>query len=123
MKAVVIGSGIAGIASAIRLRSKGYEVIVLEANSQPGGKISELQLAGYRFDMGPSLFTLPELIDELFLLFPEHKTAFTYTRLKIICNYFWEDGKKVQAHSEPQEFANNIEKEFKTDKKEILDYL
>ena len=84
MKAVVIGSGIAGIASAIRLRSKGYEVIVLEANSQPGGKISELQLAGYRFDMGPSLFTLPELIDELFLLFPEHKTAFTYTRLKII---------------------------------------
>ena len=123
MKAVVIGSGIAGIASAIRLKSKGYEVIVLEANSQPGGKISELQLAGYRFDMGPSLFTLPELIDELFLLFPEHKTAFTYTRLKIICNYFWEDGKKVQAHSEPKEFANNIEKEFKTDKKKILDYL
>jgi len=123
MKAVVIGSGIAGIASALRLKSKGYDVTVLESSHKPGGKITELQLGAYRFDMGPSLFTLPELIDELYTLFPEHKTQFDYTRLKVICNYFWEDGKKVQADADPQQFAKNIEKEFNSSKTEVLDYL
>ena len=39
---------------------KGYHVEVFEANSYPGGKLSEIEIEGYRFDAGPSLFTLPE---------------------------------------------------------------
>ena len=66
--AIVIGSGIAGIASAIRLANRGYTVSVFEANSYPGGKLSEISLGEYRFDAGPSLFTLPHLVDELFEL-------------------------------------------------------
>ncbi|MBI3238210.1 MAG: NAD(P)-binding protein, partial [Flavobacteriia bacterium] len=64
-QAIVVGSGIAGIAGAIRLACKGYDVTVLEANSYPGGKLTVLQLGDYRFDAGPSLFTLPHLVDEL----------------------------------------------------------
>ena len=64
-KIIIIGSGIAGLASAIRLTSKGYSVKVFESNSSVGGKISEINKNGYRFDTGPSLFTMPKLIDEL----------------------------------------------------------
>ena len=65
-KAVIIGSGIAGIASAIRLQNKGYSVQILEKNNYPGGKITELTGNGFRFDAGPSLFTMPNLVTELF---------------------------------------------------------
>ena len=68
MKAAVIGSGAGGLAAAIRLALKGYEVIVYEQNDHAGGKISEIRDKGYRFDTGPSLFTLPELTNELFEL-------------------------------------------------------
>lgn len=67
-KAIVIGAGIAGIASALRLKHKGYDVIVFEANSYAGGKLHAIQQNGFRFDLGPSLFTMPHLVDELFRL-------------------------------------------------------
>jgi phytoene dehydrogenase-like protein len=65
-RVAIIGAGVAGIAASIRLAVKGYEVRVYEANAYPGGKLSEKQLDDFRFDAGPSLFTLPELVDELF---------------------------------------------------------
>jgi phytoene desaturase len=51
-KSVVVGSGIAGIAAAIRLANKGYSVDVYEANSYPGGKLTSMELGEYRFDAG-----------------------------------------------------------------------
>ena len=66
--AIVVGSGIAGISSAIRLANNGYNVQVFEANSYPGGKLTEIKLNEFRFDAGPSLFTMPQLIEELFEL-------------------------------------------------------
>jgi len=65
-QAVVIGSGIAGLASSIRLALKGYQVTVFEANAYPGGKLSAFSLGEYRFDAGPSLFTMPHYVTELF---------------------------------------------------------
>ena len=67
-KASIIGSGIGGLAIAIRLRLKGYKVVVFEANSSYGGKAAEIKTKGFRFDKGPSLLTMPEKIDELFFL-------------------------------------------------------
>ncbi|MCB0482735.1 MAG: phytoene desaturase [Flavobacteriales bacterium] len=123
MKAAVIGSGIAGIAAALRLRSKGYDVTVFEAADKPGGKLAELQLRNYRFDMGPSLFTLPNLVDELFDLFPQYKSDFSYQKLDVICNYFWKDGHKLRAHKNTDSFAKSIESEFGVSHKKVLDYL
>ncbi|MFN5884638.1 MAG: FAD-dependent oxidoreductase, partial [Bacteroidota bacterium] len=65
---LIIGSGIAGIATSIRLACAGYRVSVYEANAYPGGKLSEITGSGFRFDAGPSLFTLPHQVDELFTL-------------------------------------------------------
>ena len=64
-KIAVIGSGIGGLASALRLSTNGYDVTVYESSGDVGGKIAEIKSNGYRFDKGPSLFTLPNLVDEL----------------------------------------------------------
>ena len=61
-KIAVIGSGIGGLASALRLSKHGYDVTVYESSVDVGGKISEIKSNGYRFDKGPSLFTLPNLV-------------------------------------------------------------
>ena len=68
-KVIIIGSGVAGLASALRFSVRGYEVDVFEYNNYVGGKIAEVKGSGYRFDAGPSLFTMPELIDDLIRLF------------------------------------------------------
>ena len=65
-KAIVIGSGVAGLATSIRLALKGYQTHVFEINSYPGGKLSAFEIDGYRFDAGPSLFTMPHFVTELF---------------------------------------------------------
>ena len=62
----VVGAGIAGLASAIRLANQGLNVHLFEKNSYTGGKMTVYEQDGFRFDAGPSLFTLPELVDELF---------------------------------------------------------
>ena len=91
-QAIVIGSGIGGIASALRLRAKGYDVSVFEKNAYTGGKLSEIRLGSYRYDAGPSLFTLPEQVDELFDLFGENpREHFNYKQLDTVCNYFWDE--------------------------------
>ena len=68
MKVSIIGSGVSGICAAIRLRSKGFAVDVYEKNKTPGGKLNTFKLDKFRFDAGPSLFTMPHLVDELFEL-------------------------------------------------------
>jgi phytoene desaturase len=110
-KVAIIGAGIAGIASAIRLAHKGLEVYVYEANAYAGGKLSSFDLNGYRFDAGPSLFTLPNLVTELFELVGENPTDyFEYEQLNEICRYFWEDQTRLTAWAEPQKFAEEVEK-------------
>ena len=107
----IVGAGIAGIASAIRWARKGYAVHVHEANGYPGGKLSQFQLGYYRFDAGPSLFTLPFLVDELFTLCGEDpRDHFNYLKKTEECRYFWDDGTRLTAHSDPAEFAAEAER-------------
>ncbi|GAB3173132.1 1-hydroxycarotenoid 3,4-desaturase CrtD [Telluribacter humicola] len=109
-KAAVIGAGIAGIATSIRLAVQGYEVEVYEANGYPGGKLSSFELGGYRFDAGPSLFTMPHLVDELFKVAgKDPEEYFQYIRLPETCRYFYEDGTRFTAHAEPEKLAQEIE--------------
>ncbi len=122
-KVIVIGAGIAGIASAIRLRAKGYEVEVYEANSYPGGKLSDFEAAGFRFDAGPSLFTMPQLVEELFTLFNEDvKSHFAYKKLDIGCHYFYEDGTNFVSPTNIDAFADVIAAKLGEEKKSVLDY-
>ena len=71
-KAIVIGSGLGGIASAIRLRAKNYDVTLIEKNSDLGGRARTFYKNGYTFDAGPTVITAPHLIEELFSLFKKN---------------------------------------------------
>ena len=86
MKANVIGSGIGGISAAIRLRNMGFNVNVFEKNKNPGGKLNTFKLGDYRFDAGPSLFTMPNLVDELFTMSGENPRYIFYILLKQCLN-------------------------------------
>lgn len=123
-KAIVIGAGIAGIASALRLRAAGIEVEVFEANDYPGGKLHAFDLEGYRFDAGPSLFTMPELVTELFQLFGESSADyFEFSRKDSVCNYFWEDGIRFNVNSNRELFAKEAADKFGIEAETLLAYL
>lgn len=120
----VIGAGVAGIAAAIRMRNKGYDVTVFEANSFPGGKLSTESNGAYRFDMGPSVFTLPEYVDELFTLSGKDPRAyFSYTQLDPVYRYFFEDGSVLDAYHGMEQFAEKIAAKTSDSKAQILRYM
>ena len=68
MNIAIIGSGIGGLSSAIRLVKAGHSVSIFERNNTYGGKLGSLKLNKFSFDTGPSLLTMPHLIDELFTI-------------------------------------------------------
>ncbi len=116
MKLAIIGSGIAGIACSIRMAIKGHQVHVYESNSYPGGKLSEFYIEKYRFDAGPSLFTMPQYVEDLFSLAGKSTSDyFEYERLSTICEYFWEDGTTLTAYAEKKMLAAEIKRAFGID--------
>jgi phytoene desaturase len=125
MKTVaIIGAGIGGLATAIRLVAKGYLVDVFEKESYPGGKLAELRVGGFRFDLGPSLFTHPERVDDLFRLLGEDSADyFQYNRLSTLCRYFWPDGTQLNAPANPKEFAYESRRALNVDTASISEYL
>lgn len=67
-KVIVIGAGVAGLASAIRLQHEGYDVEIYEKESLPGGKMHQIEKDGFFFDVGPTIVMMPELYREVFEL-------------------------------------------------------
>lgn len=65
-KVIVVGAGVAGLSSAIRLQAQGYEVEIYEKESMPGGKMHVIEQDGFRFDLGPTIVMMPELYKEVF---------------------------------------------------------
>ena len=107
----VIGAGVAGLATAARLAVAGHAVTVFEASGTFGGKMHQFELpGGYRFDAGPSLFTLPQLVDDIFRLAGREPTDyFRYERLDPITHYFFADGARLMAWADADKFAAEVE--------------
>ena len=66
MNSIVIGAGFGGIAAALRLKAKGYEVTLVEKHNDLGGRARVFRRNGFTFDGGPTVITAPYLINELF---------------------------------------------------------
>ena len=102
MNAVVVGSGIGGIATAIRLAAAGHDVVLFERNPVVGGKVATLDEAGYRFDLGPTLLTLPQVFDDLFRLAGTSlDDEVDLVRLDPQVRYHWRDGSTLDMPSDP----------------------
>jgi diapolycopene oxygenase len=114
--AVVIGAGIGGLAAACRLAAQGHNVTVLETAAGIGGKAHQFTLSAvttsnhYRFDAGPSLFTLPELVDDVFRAAGRDPRAyFRYDRLDPVTAYFFADGTRLTAWADSERLALEVE--------------
>ena len=90
---VVVGAGVGGLAAAIRVAATGRRVVVLERNDVVGGKLASVRHGGATFDVGPSLVTLPHVLDDLFRAagtsLPEELPM---ARLDPQFHYHWPDG-------------------------------
>ena len=62
---VVVGAGLGGLSAAISLRAEGFDVEIVEKNEKAGGKLNFLEIDGFGFDLGPSIFTLPQMFESL----------------------------------------------------------
>ena len=119
---VIIGSGVAGLASAIRLGAAGHKVTVVEANDYVGGKLTAKNIGRYRFDMGPSVFTMPHLIEELTII-SKQELKFEYLTLDKICNYFYEDGTTLSAYPDKEKFATEVHNKLGETKESVYEQL
>jgi phytoene desaturase len=124
MNVIVIGAGVAGLASAIRMAVRGYKVDVFEANQYVGGKLSEIQLGDFRFDAGPSLYTMPEYFEELFALAGKNFQDYCpYDKLDVITHYFYPNGKSFKAFADADAFAAETAHHLGTETRAIKDHL
>ncbi|MBN8783526.1 MAG: phytoene desaturase [Terrimonas ferruginea] len=92
-KAIVIGSGFAGLSAASFLARAGWEVTVLEKNAAPGGRARILKAEGFTFDMGPSWYWMPDVFERFFACFGKKVSDYYHLdRLDPSYRVYWQDG-------------------------------
>jgi phytoene desaturase len=113
--AIVIGAGIGGIASAARLARAGFEVTVLEKNARAGGRTSQLWQGGHRFDIGPTLFLMPEVWEETYAALGEKMSDhLDLRRIDPTYTVHFEDGLRLQLTSNLGQMQAQLESVEKT---------
>ncbi|MEZ5295089.1 MAG: FAD-dependent oxidoreductase [Ilumatobacteraceae bacterium] len=110
MRVVVIGAGVGGLCAAIRLRTAGHDVTVFERNPVVGGKLASLSEDGYTFDLGPTLFTMPHLYDDVFRLAGSSLAGqVEMTRLDPQFRYRWSDGSSLDVPDDRRHTLDRVE--------------
>ncbi len=118
MDTVVIGSGFGGIAAALRLRAKKYNVTLIEKHEDLGGRARVFKKNGFKFDAGPTVITAPYLINELFEMFNKNpKDYIKLTPLNTWYRFVFEDGTKFDYSGNEEQMKKQIEKINKKDVK------
>ncbi len=121
---VVIGAGIAGLAVAARLASRGNDVTVVEKNESFGGKISSLSASGYTWDMGPSFFTDKKEFDSLFLDCGKRPSDYySVVELDEACRYFYDGDKVVRGYDNAERLADELEAVLGEPRKNTIAYM
>ena len=115
-KIIVIGSGFGGIAAALRMRAKGYDITIVEKHPDLGGRARVFRKDKFIYDGGPTVITAPYLFEELFNLFK--KDISTYVKivpLKLWYRFVFEDGKTFDYSGDENLMKREIEKFSKND--------
>ncbi len=123
-KVAVIGGGLGGLAAALRLRVLGFEVDLFEKNYSIGGKANQIVQEGFRFDSGPSLLTMPFVLEELFHFSGEKlENYISLKKLEVLCKYFFPDSTIINAYSDTGKFVEEIDKNTADNKESVKKYL
>lgn len=108
---VVVGAGLAGLSAALHLAGRGRAVTVVERGDVPGGRVGRLDIDGYRLDTGPTVLTMPDLIDDTFAAVGESTTD----RLELetvdpAYRALFADGSALDVHSDRDAMAAEVER-------------
>lgn len=107
---VIIGAGLGGLATALRLRQQGFQVTVLEKNSRPGGRSNIIEDDGFRVDTGPTILVMKSTFEELYnSLGQDINQRLDFVRLDPNYRVYYHDGSKLDLHSDISELAHEIE--------------
>jgi len=110
-KIIVIGSGIGGLASALRMRAKGFDVTLVEKHPDLGGRARVFKKNKFIYDGGPTVITAPYLFDELFLLF--NKKISDYVKivpLDLWYRFVFNDGKTFDYNGDDKAMEEQVKK-------------
>ena len=106
---VIVGAGLAGLSAALRLAGAGRKVTILERESVPGGRNGLLNLNGYSFDTGPTVLTMPSLIEDAFHCVGEKMSDWlTLKPLSPLYRAFYHDGSQIDVHANTEEMEAEI---------------
>jgi phytoene desaturase len=108
---VVVGAGLGGLSCALRLAGAGREVTVVERDTVPGGRAGTLDLGGARFDTGPTVLTMPDLIRDAFASVGEDMdTWLTLRPVEPVYRAFFPDGSTLDVRSDVDAMADEVER-------------
>lgn len=108
-RVVVVGAGLGGLSATLRLLAAGREVTVLERSSVPGGRAGLLEDAGYAFDTGPTVLTMPDLLADALGCVGEELTDWLDLRpLDPLYRAFFPDGSTLDVRSDPRAMAEEV---------------
>jgi phytoene desaturase len=109
-RVVVIGAGFAGLSAALHLAGRGRDVTVVERESWPGGRAGRLDVDGYRLDTGPTVLTMPDIIDQTFAAVGETCSGrLDLVRLDPAYRAQFADGSSIDVHTDADQMATAIE--------------
>lgn len=108
-RVVIVGAGLGGLSAALRLTGTGRHVRILEAADEPGGLMGRWQSAGYTFDTGPTVLTMPSLIDDALACVGESRSDWLQLdRLEPSYQAHYADGSTLHSYSDPGRMADEI---------------
>ena len=108
-KVVVVGAGLAGLSAALRLAGAGRDVTVIERESVPGGRNGLLNQDGYAFDTGPTVLTMPSLIQDAFSAVGEDmKDWLELMPVSPLYRAFYADGSQIDVHADTKAMEQEI---------------
>lgn len=106
---VVVGAGLAGTAAAIKLAGNGHQVTVVDPNPHLGGKMNVWEAGGYRFDMGPTIITMPQTLDRLFASVGRNTADYLeMVRLDPQWRCFFADGSVINLYEHPARMREEL---------------
>lgn len=110
-RVVVVGAGLSGLSAALHLAGRGRQVTVLERGEHPGGRVGRADVGGYCLDTGPTVLTMPDIIDDTFAAVGE-STASRLDLLPVSPAYraTFADGSSLHVHSEADAMTAEIER-------------
>lgn len=110
-RVVVVGGGLSGLSAALYLAGRGRNVTVVEREEHPGGRVGRADVSGYRLDLGPTVLTMPDIIDDAMAAVGEKLTD----RLELqsvhpAYNAVFADGETLRVHTEPTAMYAEVER-------------